>query len=255
MVKGARQLELRIDKNGQRRGGKRRGAGRPKRGARASERHKRRPKISAYEPIHVVLRADRSVGSLRTHAAFRAIKEATFTAFAHDERALGKATVSAASTRVARAFHIVHISIQRSHIHLIVEASDRMALARGMQAFAISAARHINARTGHTGRVFADRYFPRPLKTPTQVRNCLAYVLNNWKHHQESSSSLRRDWPVDPYSTASMFDGWKELDGRRIVTPSGYDGPLVWWPKTWLLSEGWRSRGLISMHFVPKGDE
>ncbi len=36
------------------------------------------------------------------------------------------------------------------------------------------------------------------------------------------------------------------------MTPSGYDGSLVWWPKTWLPSEGWRSCGLISMHFVPK---
>ncbi|MEO8840934.1 MAG: hypothetical protein ABI591_02390, partial [Kofleriaceae bacterium] len=72
-------------------------------------------------------------------------------------------------------------------------------------------------------------------------------------------ASLRRPWPIDPYSSASMFDGWKQLDGRcggrRIVTPSGYDGPMVWWPKTWLLSEGWRKRGLISMYFVPGGDE
>jgi hypothetical protein len=90
------------------------------------------------------------------------------------------------------------------------------------------------------------------------VRKCAIasrYVLNNWKHHGERASSLRRDWPVDPYSTASVFDGWKEIDGPRMVTPSGYDGPLVWWPKTWLLGEGWRKRGLISMHFVPGGDE
>ena len=256
MGRGAnRQVEIKLDKNGQRRGGKRRGAGRPKRGRRASERHKTRPKLSAYEPIHVVLRARPGVGSLRTHAAFRAIKEASFTAFAHDERAVRKTKASAVTKKLDRAFHIVHLSIQRTHIHLIVEASDRMALARGMQAFAISAARLINRATGRVGSVFADRYFPRPLKTPTQVRNCLAYVLNNWKHHGESDASLRRPWPIDPYSTASMFDGWKELEGQRFAAPSGYDGPMVWWPKTWLLSEGWRRRGLISMHFVPGGDE
>jgi REP element-mobilizing transposase RayT len=255
MVRASRQVEIKLDKNGQRRGGKRKGAGRPKRGKRASERHKKRPKLSAYVPVHVVLRARSNVRSLRTHEVFRAIKEATFTAFAHDERALRKKTVTAASTKLDRAFHIVHISIQRTHIHLIVEASDRMALARGMQAFAISAAKLINAATGRSGSVFSDRYFPRPLTTPTQVRNCLAYVLNNWKHHGESEASLRRPWPIDPYSSASVFDGWKEIDGRRFVAPSGYDGPMVWWPKTWLLSEGWRQRGLISMYFVPGGDE
>jgi len=250
-----KQLEIKLDKNGQRRGGKRPGAGRPKSGARASERHKKRPKISAYEPLHVVMRVLRDVGSLRTHAVFRAIKEATFTAFAHDERAVGKAGASAITTKLDRAFHVVHLSIQRTHIHLIVEASDRMALARGVQAFGISAARHINAAIDHSGKVFGDRYFARVLKTPTQVRNCLAYVLNNWKHHGESTMTLRRPWRVDPYSTASQFDGWKELDGRRLDIPSGYDGPMVWWPKTWLLSEGWRSRGLVSMGFVSAGEE
>ncbi|CAN5715298.1 hypothetical protein BH11MYX1_BH11MYX1_54450 [soil metagenome] len=256
MVCGApRQLELKCDKNGQRRGGKRANAGRPKRGARASERHKRRPRLSAYEPVHVVMRARPEIGSLRTHDVFRAIKEATFTAFAHDARAVAKPTASAASVKLDRAFHIVHLSIQRSHIHLIVEASDRMALARGMQAFAISAARHINAAMKRSGSVFSDRYFPRPLKTPTQVRNCLAYVLNNWKHHHESPSSLRGTWFVDPYSTGSQFDGWKELEGRQLIVASGYDGPMRWWPTTWLLREGWRKRGLISTDFVPGGDE
>src|SRR5450432_1047540 len=200
----SKQLEIKLDKNGQRRGGKRKGAGRPKSGARASEKHKKRPKLSAYEPVHVVMRARKGIGSLRTHAIFNAIKEATFTAFAHDERAIGKAGASAVTGRVARAFHIVQLSIQRTHIHLIVEASDRMALARGMQAFGISAARHINAALGRSGNVFSDRYFPRPLKTPTQVRNCLAYVLNNWKHHGERVASLKRPWPVDPYSTGSF---------------------------------------------------
>jgi REP element-mobilizing transposase RayT len=251
----SKQLELRCDKNGQRRGGKRPGAGRPKSGARASERHKKRPTFAAYEPIHIVMRAHAEVGSLRTHAVFRAIKEASFTVFGHDERALSKSNASAASRRLGRAFHIVHLSIQRTHIHMIVETSDRDALFRGMQAFGISAARQINRELGRTGGVFSDRYFPRPLKTPIQVRNCLAYVLNNWKHHRESGRSLRRAWAVDPYSTASQFDGWKEVDGQRLIVASGYDGPMIWWPKTWLLREGWRRGGLISTAFVPGGDE
>ena len=30
-----------------------------------------------------------------------------------------------------------------------------------------------------------------------------------------------------------------------------YEPMPVWWPKTWLLSEGWRRYGLISTHEVP----
>jgi hypothetical protein len=65
----SKQLEIKLDKNGQRRGGKRKGAGRPKSGARASEKHKKRPKLSAYEPVHVVMRACKGIGSRGLAAA------------------------------------------------------------------------------------------------------------------------------------------------------------------------------------------
>jgi putative transposase len=61
-------------------------------------------------------------------------------------------------------FRIVHLSIQGTHVHLLIEADDKDALARGMQAFQISAAKHLNAamggRTGmrRRGGVFVDRY-------------------------------------------------------------------------------------------------
>jgi REP element-mobilizing transposase RayT len=42
-------------------------------------------------------------------------------------------------------FRIVHLSIQRTHIHLLVEANDKRALAAGLQGFQISAAKHLNA--------------------------------------------------------------------------------------------------------------
>jgi hypothetical protein len=92
------------------------------------------------------------------------------------------------------AFHIVQLSIQGSHVHLLVEAANREALSLGMKAFEISAAKHINAamsregswwerRTGRVvgqrrkGRVFADRYHEERITTPAQARNALAYVL------------------------------------------------------------------------------
>ena len=53
---------------------------------------------------------------------------------------------------------IIHLSIQRTHLHLIVEANDRDALSSGMQSFEISAARRINRVCKRSGRVFTDRY-------------------------------------------------------------------------------------------------
>src|SRR5688572_9072757 len=109
------------------RGGKRPGAGRPKKGLRASEPHKRRPRVRASEPNHVVLRSAPAVNNLRRREIYHAVRKAMITTFVREN------------------FRIVHISLQGTHVHLLVEADDKMALARGMQAFQISAAKHINA--------------------------------------------------------------------------------------------------------------
>jgi putative transposase len=209
-------------------------------GKRASEAHRVRPELAAIHPVHVILRAVADIGSLRKHAVFRAVREATRTIAVREV-----------------AFRIAHFSIQRTHIHLIVEAADKEALSRGMQAFGISAARHINRELGpwrgkkqRKGPVFADRYHAVVLTTPKQVRHTLCYVLNNWKHHGETTASLRGHWNVDPYSSAVSFDGW--LDVARVGRV-GYLAPMVWEPQTWLLRVGWKRHGLISFHEVPGG--
>lgn len=65
-------------------------------------------------------------------------------------RALREATIAVAKRELAfdevrGAFRIIHISIQRTHVHLIVEADNKLALTRGMQSFLASAAKQINA--------------------------------------------------------------------------------------------------------------
>ncbi|HEY0192251.1 MAG TPA: transposase, partial [Kofleriaceae bacterium] len=99
--------------------------GRPKK-ARAGAPHKMRPALSRHHPVHVVLRVVREVGSLRRRLAYQAIREATLVVAERGD------------------FRIVHLSLQRTHIHLLVEAGNRRALWRGMQSFQISAAKHLN---------------------------------------------------------------------------------------------------------------
>jgi REP element-mobilizing transposase RayT len=168
------------------------------------------------------------------------------------------------------AFHIVHLSIQGTHIHLLVETANREALSRGMQAFEISAAKHINAalsqagswwerRTGRVvgtrrkGRVFADRYHEERITNPAQARNALAYVLNNWRKHREDRADFARAWLIDPYATGWAFEGWKEREGEPTLWKmrEEYKPIPVWRPTSWLLSTGWRHRGLIRAREVP----
>src|SRR3954463_8896281 len=88
--------------------------GRPKKGARASERHKTRPSFRKYEPQHVVARVTEDIDTLRRREMYKAVRRAVVTTFSRTN------------------FRIVHLSIQGTHIHLLIEADDREALARGM---------------------------------------------------------------------------------------------------------------------------
>ncbi|HEX3476899.1 MAG TPA: transposase [Kofleriaceae bacterium] len=224
-----------------RRGGKRRGAGRKPRGARAGEVHDARPAFKAYQPVHVVMRVVPAVGSLRRRAMYKAMRDATITAALRER------------------FRIVHVSLQRNHVHLLIEAEHKAALARGMQGFLISAARHINTALGdgkrrRCGKVFADRYHLTVIKTPTQARHAIAYCLGNWRHHKEDQHGLARTWLVDPFSTGILFPDWKELEDKPVMWPirETYDPLVVRRPESWLLREGWKKAGgPISARDVP----
>jgi REP element-mobilizing transposase RayT len=235
------QLSLltKLDKNGQRRGGKRTGAGRPKKGARASERHKRREVFKGRHPVHVTIRVASDVASLRGFEAYKAIREAMVTTYAR------------------QLIRIIHISIQGTHVHLIVESNSRLALARGMQGFEIAAAKNLNKamskRTGkkRRGTVFPDRYHAVIIRNPRQARHNLAYVLNNWRRHGESKRAPANGWRIDLYSSAPSFDGFKDLDPRSMVWPETYRPLPVYEPRSWLLSTGWRKHGLLRSTEVP----
>jgi REP element-mobilizing transposase RayT len=224
------------------RGGKRRGAGRKPKGGRAGSRHETRPAFKSNHPLHVVLRVVPAVGNMRRRELYKAMREATITAALRER------------------FRIVHLSIQRNHVHLLAEAKNKLALARGMQGFQISAARNINTALAvgyrrRRGSVFADRYHLEVITSPTRARHALSYVLNNWRKHKEDQQGLARTWLVDPYSSAILFPDWKELEGTPMMWPMrATDDPLVVRrPESWLLREGWKLSqcGSISVHDVP----
>jgi REP element-mobilizing transposase RayT len=224
-----------------RRGGKRRGAGRKPKGARAGERHGARPEFKSYHPLHVVMRVVPEVGSLRRRKMYKALRDATITAALRER------------------FRIVHISLQRSHVHMLVEAEHKAALGRGMQGFQLSAARHINTVLGdgvrrRRGRVFADRYHVEVITTPTRARHAIGYVLSNFRKHGEDREGLASTWLVDPFSSGISFPDWKELEDQPWMWPirETYDPLVVRRPESWLLREGWKKAGgLISARDVP----
>ena len=224
-----------------RRGGKRKNAGRKPKRARAGSPHKARPTIKPYHALHVVMRVVPAVGSMRRRSMYKAMRDASIIAALRER------------------FRIVHISIQRTHVHMLVEADDKMALARGMQGFQISAARNINTALGvdkyrrRRGPVFADRYHVEVITSPRRARHALSYILNNWRKHREDQQGLAATWLVDPFSSGILFPDWQELEDKALMWPirETYDPLVVYRPKTWLLSEGWKLQGSISAREVP----
>jgi REP element-mobilizing transposase RayT len=221
------------------RGGKRKHAGRKPKHGRAGTSHRKREYVDGGDVLHVVLRTVSDVGNLRCRGVYKAVRAA-----------------SVAAARRAH-FRINHLSIQRDHIHMLVEADSAMALADGMQGFQISAARHINTalRTGarrRRGAVFADRYHVVVIRSPKQVRHVLAYVMSNWRKHGEDKRGLARTWLVDPFSTGVLFTGWKELEGQAPwkIRPD-YEPLVVREARSWLQRVGWRRHGAISVYEVP----
>jgi len=145
----------------------------------------------------------------------------------------------------------VQASIQHNHVHVIAEANDKTALANGLRAFMISCARHLNRTIGRRGAVFSSRYHATYLRTPSQARNALGYVVYNWRHHGEvTRGEAQRRALVDPYATGLLFDGWRDAPARFIV-PDTYEPLPVVGPTSWLLTVGWRRLGPLGLREVP----
>src|SRR3954463_8308613 len=168
-------------------GGKRTRAGR-KRAGRKCLPHAMRERIPARLPAHVTLRIDREVSSLRTRRVFAAVARAFW-------GAQGKFGM-----------RLTHFSVQSNHIHLIVEGVS----APAMKGLGVRIARGLNRLLQRRGRVIGDTYHARGLRTPTEVRNAVRYVLNNNHHHTGFATA-------DPFTSVAQ---------PQIVVK----------PQTWLLT-------------------
>ena len=159
--------------------------------------------------------------------------------------------IAAANARHAQHFRVVHYSLQRNHVHLIVEAECEVTLSRGMQGLAVRLAHRINRVLGRRGTFWADRFHSRELQTPGEVRRVLVYVHANYRKHEPD---LRVG--IDPYSSGPWFSGFREARplpfaveiSRRIVEIER--APVVV-ARSWLLRRGWLQAGDISIREAP----
>jgi REP element-mobilizing transposase RayT len=144
-------------------------------------------------------------------------------------------------------FRVCQYSIQRDHLHLVVEAEGKQALARGMKSVAARLARAVNRVFRRRGPVLFGRYHLRVLRTPREVRNALAYVLLNARKHWHQRYGTPPPTRLDIASSGAWFDGWKRpppMFEERLLRD-------VACPRTWLLTTGWRDHGLVDPAETP----
>ena len=153
---------------------------------------------------------------------------------------------------------LVHYSIQDDHAHLIVEASGVKALGRAMKSLASLFAFAVNRGLDRKGKVLKDRYHRRVLASPRQVRNALAYVLLNARHHTAKriarlkEMGLKNVRPLAPARGADVYSSGRWFEGWRAGMPARPTAdPPVAEPRTWFLRKGWRLHGLIDPNEVP----
>jgi hypothetical protein len=195
--------------------------------------HERRIRFAARIPQHVTLRLRDGVGSVRRDRALRVFKRAIVAGRRPD-------------------FAVVHFNVLANHVHLVVEAGGAAGLARGIQGLAVRLARGWNRVLGRKGKLFAERYHVRALKTPREVRVALKYVLLNGRHHAaQRGERLGRFW-IDPFSSGVWFDGWRQPIAadepwlKELLREPCPTAP----PVSWLLSTGWRRGGLLAFDEV-----
>jgi hypothetical protein len=71
-------------------------------------------------------------------------------------------------------------------------------------------------RAIRVAKVFAYHFHDTKLTSPRQTRHAIAYVLDNWRRHDEDRGSWAE---ADPYYSGPTFDGWAQL----FEMPAGYE--------------------------------
>ena len=209
-------------------GGPRRNSGPKRKAPRPLVRHRTRDPFPERFPQHVTIRLVRGLPTLRRKAVYKA---------------LGRALRLGGDRFGMR---LIAYTVQRDHLHMIVEAADAPSLSRGMQGLTIRLAKALNRVWQRRGRVWGDRYHNRPLRTPREARNALAYVLHNCRRHGCNPRQNGIETP-DIYTSAPWFPGWRfHLKALSLPFPR----PTVD-ARTWLLKTGWRRHGLIKAAEIP----
>ena len=180
--------------------------------------HRKRVHVDAKTPAHVTLKLIEQVPNLRTPRFIREFARA-----------------------VKRAQHfglcVQHFTIESNHIHFIAETDSNLEMSRALISLKTSIAWALRKIFMFHGRVFVGRYHMRAIRTPTEMRRLLKYVLFNHAHHCKTEVFAGVYSSVFAFAQAEMLV-MKQLKGRPPYWQAEIKNCLSD-ARSWMQAKGW----------------
>ena len=153
-------------------------------------RHTKREEITRNSPLHLTIKLIRA--DVQNKTILKALRHAIWRA-----RLQG--------------LSIIHYSLEHDHIHLYAEANDNLVLAKSMKALGGSLVKKINFYFKTKGRCYKTRYHLRILRSATEVKNVINYILKNGIKHRRTKSI------IDPYNSALVLHDFRIIGIKPIL--------------------------------------
>lgn len=132
-------------------------------------RHIRREEITRPRPLHLTIKLIRA--DIQNKTILKALRHAILRA-----RLQG--------------LKIIHYSLEHDHIHLYAESENNDVLARAMKALGVSLVKRINKYFNSKGSCYKTRYHLRILRSASEVKNVINYILRNGIKHKRIKSII-----------------------------------------------------------------
>jgi REP element-mobilizing transposase RayT len=194
----------------------------------------RRLAFGSSRVVHLTLRLREGLPNLRTRKGAQIVKRAILGAQSGGLR-------------------VVHFAVLSNHIHLICEAVSLSVLMNSMKSLTSRLGIHLRRwmrEQKHYAKqlevldqsglgLFRGRYNLQSIKTPTQMRQVLKYVLLNPAKHFKKAPYL------DLFTSAVVFEDWERLIGQKLILNSSLTTMskalkvFLSPPKLWLTQAGW----------------
>jgi REP element-mobilizing transposase RayT len=105
---------------------------------------------------------------------------------------------------------IIHFSLEHNHVHLYVECENNDILTKGMIAFGVSLAKKTNKFFKSKGQVYKTRFHLRILRSASEVKNVINYILKNGIKHKRAISVF------DSYNSSFALHDFKILGLKNL---------------------------------------